>query len=56
MSGGHFESLTAVNIHEVQNIIVSLLSFLRKKKSVPIRDESHNAGFSDVNLPNVCVF
>ena len=42
MSGGHSESLTAVNIHEVQNIIVSLLSFLGKKKSVPIRNESHN--------------
>jgi hypothetical protein len=42
MSGGHFESFTAVNIHEVQNTNVSLLSFLRKNKSVPIRNESHN--------------
>ncbi len=42
MSGGHFESLPAVNIHEVQNNIVSLLSFLRKKKSAQIRNESHN--------------
>ncbi len=41
-SGGHFESLTVVNIHEVLNSIVSLLSFLRKKKNVPIRNESHN--------------
>jgi hypothetical protein len=31
MSGGRFESLTAVNIHEVQNSIVSLLSFLPKE-------------------------
>jgi hypothetical protein len=42
MSGGRSESLLAVNIHEVQNSIVSLLSFLRKKKGVPIRNESHN--------------
>ena len=40
--GGHFESFTAVNIHEVLNSIVSLLSFLRKKKSAQIRNESHN--------------
>jgi len=32
MSGSHFESLTAVNIHEVQNIIVFLLSFVPKEK------------------------
>jgi len=31
MSGGHSELLPAVNIHEVQNIIVSLLSFLPKE-------------------------
>jgi hypothetical protein len=32
MPGGHSELLSAVNIHEVQNIIVSLLSFLPKEK------------------------
>jgi hypothetical protein len=34
-SGGHFEPLTAVIIHEVLNIIVSLLSFLRKNVVEP---------------------
>src|SRR5438270_11584053 len=36
MSGGHSEMLTTVKIHEVQNSIVSLLSFRRKIKRVPI--------------------
>jgi hypothetical protein len=42
MSGGHAKSLTAVNTHEVQNIVVSLLSFLRKKRSVSKGNEPHN--------------
>src|SRR6266566_7456418 len=36
MPGGYSELLTTVKIHEVQNSIVPLLSFLRKKKRVPI--------------------
>ena len=33
MSGGHFESLTAVNIYEVQNSIVSAQVIPERKKT-----------------------
>jgi hypothetical protein len=43
MSGGHSESLPAVNIHEVQNSIVSA----QERVGVPPK----SAGHSDLNTP-----